>query len=210
MVVPRSTELIADDSEYCLYTVTLFKKVVEEFKLKAREQKYVIGLPYLLLRCSTLPSSLPPPPSLLLPPSSSLRPPSLFPSPPSGRFVVREFKFTMEGKDQTIHERRQLELQLKNQLVGGSALRRIYDDANHTPSTGSYDPLAEGEFQCYVLCLDPSEVPQGVGRVHHEVMARGPSCPSPSPHHPSPHHPSLHPSLTFPQDMDCLANCWPL
>lgn len=41
MVVPRSSELLAEDTEYGLYTVTLFKKVIDEFKMKAREQKYV-------------------------------------------------------------------------------------------------------------------------------------------------------------------------
>lgn len=39
MVVPRSTEKVHEDSEYGLYTVTVFKKVIEEFKLHAREKK---------------------------------------------------------------------------------------------------------------------------------------------------------------------------
>ena len=42
MVVPRSTQLITQDHEYGLYTVTLFKKVVEEFKLHAREKKFIV------------------------------------------------------------------------------------------------------------------------------------------------------------------------
>ncbi|KAL5480032.1 hypothetical protein EMCRGX_G023647 [Ephydatia muelleri] len=42
MVVPRSSELLAEDTEYGLYTVTLFKKVINEFKMKAREQKFVV------------------------------------------------------------------------------------------------------------------------------------------------------------------------
>lgn len=41
MVVPRCTERVHEDSEYGLYTVTVFKKVTEEFKLHAREKKYV-------------------------------------------------------------------------------------------------------------------------------------------------------------------------
>ena len=39
MVVPRSTEMVHEDSEYGLYTVTVFRKVVDEFKLHAREKK---------------------------------------------------------------------------------------------------------------------------------------------------------------------------
>ena len=42
MIVPRSTQLITQDSEYGLFTVTLFKKVVEEFKLHAREKKFIV------------------------------------------------------------------------------------------------------------------------------------------------------------------------
>lgn len=39
MVVPRSSKQIHEDGEYFLYTVTLFKKVVDEYKLHARENK---------------------------------------------------------------------------------------------------------------------------------------------------------------------------
>lgn len=39
MIVPRSSQLVTQDNEYALYTVTLFKKVTEEFKLHAREKK---------------------------------------------------------------------------------------------------------------------------------------------------------------------------
>lgn len=39
MVVPRCSERIHQDSEYGLYTVTIFKKVIDEFKLHAREKK---------------------------------------------------------------------------------------------------------------------------------------------------------------------------
>ncbi|KAL5289258.1 ATP6V1C2 family protein [Megaselia abdita] len=42
MIVPRSSTLIKEDGEFCLYNVTLFKKVVEEFKLHAREKKFVV------------------------------------------------------------------------------------------------------------------------------------------------------------------------
>lgn len=42
MIVPRSSQLITQDNEYGLYTVTLFKKVVEEFKLHARERKFIV------------------------------------------------------------------------------------------------------------------------------------------------------------------------
>ncbi|XP_048387951.1 V-type proton ATPase subunit C 2-like isoform X4 [Stegostoma tigrinum] len=43
MVVPRSTKMIIEDTEGALFTVTLFKKTVDEFKIRARENKY--GLP---------------------------------------------------------------------------------------------------------------------------------------------------------------------
>lgn len=42
MIVPRSTQLITQDSEYGLFNVTLFKKVIEEFKLHAREKKFIV------------------------------------------------------------------------------------------------------------------------------------------------------------------------
>ncbi|KOX77098.1 V-type proton ATPase subunit C [Melipona quadrifasciata] len=42
MVVPRTTQLIAQDSEYGLFTVTLFKKAIDEFKLHAREKKFIV------------------------------------------------------------------------------------------------------------------------------------------------------------------------
>lgn len=42
MIVPRSSSLITQDQEYGLFTVTLFKKVIEEFKLHAREKKFVV------------------------------------------------------------------------------------------------------------------------------------------------------------------------
>lgn len=40
MVVPRSSQLVASDSEYELYAVTAFKKHGHEFVLKCREHKW--------------------------------------------------------------------------------------------------------------------------------------------------------------------------
>ncbi|KAG9494596.1 hypothetical protein GDO78_002106 [Eleutherodactylus coqui] len=42
MVVPRSTKLIAEDTDGGLFTVTLFRKVIDEFKAKARENKFMV------------------------------------------------------------------------------------------------------------------------------------------------------------------------
>lgn len=42
MVVPRSSKLIKEDGDYCLFTVTLFIKVVEEYKLHCREHKFIV------------------------------------------------------------------------------------------------------------------------------------------------------------------------
>lgn len=42
MVVPRSARLIEQDSEYGLFSVTLFKKVIEEYKFHCREQKFIV------------------------------------------------------------------------------------------------------------------------------------------------------------------------
>lgn len=41
MVVPRSAELVASDSEFTLYAVTVFKKHSVEFVHKCREQKWI-------------------------------------------------------------------------------------------------------------------------------------------------------------------------
>ena len=38
-VVPRSSDTIAEDPEFYLVTVTVMKKIVDEFKQKARESK---------------------------------------------------------------------------------------------------------------------------------------------------------------------------
>lgn len=59
MIVPRSSQLITQDNEYALFTVTLFKKVcchsylndlvtlvgfkvMDEFKHHAREKKFIV------------------------------------------------------------------------------------------------------------------------------------------------------------------------
>ncbi|XP_069462073.1 V-type proton ATPase subunit C 2 [Ambystoma mexicanum] len=42
MVVPRSTKMVAEDAEGGLFTVTLFRKVIEEFKAKARLNKFIV------------------------------------------------------------------------------------------------------------------------------------------------------------------------
>jgi len=42
MIVPGSSELVTNDNEHCLYTVTLFKKVIEEFKIHAREKRFIV------------------------------------------------------------------------------------------------------------------------------------------------------------------------
>ena len=41
-IVPLSSSMITSDNEYGLFTVTMFKKVVEEFKSRARARKYLI------------------------------------------------------------------------------------------------------------------------------------------------------------------------
>ncbi|XP_021104034.1 V-type proton ATPase subunit C 2 isoform X7 [Heterocephalus glaber] len=42
MVVPRSTKLIAEDPEGGLFTVTLFRRVMDDFKTKAKENKFMV------------------------------------------------------------------------------------------------------------------------------------------------------------------------
>lgn len=42
MIVPRSSSLIFEDSDHGLFNITLFNKVIEEFKIKARENKFVV------------------------------------------------------------------------------------------------------------------------------------------------------------------------
>jgi len=41
MVVPRSSTKLAQDEEFALYTVTLFKKHIPEFVQKARAKKFI-------------------------------------------------------------------------------------------------------------------------------------------------------------------------
>ncbi|XP_068928358.1 V-type proton ATPase subunit C 2 isoform X3 [Petaurus breviceps papuanus] len=42
MVVPRSTKLIAEDNEGGLFTVTMFRRVINDFKAKAKENKFIV------------------------------------------------------------------------------------------------------------------------------------------------------------------------
>lgn len=42
MVVPNSSKKIVGEDDYCLYSVTLFKRVAEEFKHQAREYKFMV------------------------------------------------------------------------------------------------------------------------------------------------------------------------
>lgn len=42
MIVPRTTELIAQDQDYALFTVTLFQKTEDTFRHKCRENKFTV------------------------------------------------------------------------------------------------------------------------------------------------------------------------
>lgn len=42
MVVPGSSIMVTEDAEHCLFTVSLFKKVVSDFKNKCRENRFVV------------------------------------------------------------------------------------------------------------------------------------------------------------------------
>jgi len=42
MIVPRSSQLIYQDTDHALYSVSLFHKVVDEFKNRARENKFLV------------------------------------------------------------------------------------------------------------------------------------------------------------------------
>ncbi|XP_037007632.2 V-type proton ATPase subunit C 2 isoform X1 [Artibeus jamaicensis] len=42
MVVPRSTKLLAEDKDGGLFTVTLFRKVIDDFKIKAKANKFMV------------------------------------------------------------------------------------------------------------------------------------------------------------------------
>ena len=41
-VVPRSSNKISEDPDYGLFNVTLFKRSVDEFKQKARENRFIV------------------------------------------------------------------------------------------------------------------------------------------------------------------------
>ncbi|RUP51066.1 ATPase, V1 complex, subunit C, partial [Jimgerdemannia flammicorona] len=42
MVVPRSSQKVVEDDEYGVFTVTLFKRIVEDFSHRCREEKFVV------------------------------------------------------------------------------------------------------------------------------------------------------------------------
>ncbi|ORY05996.1 ATPase, V1 complex, subunit C [Basidiobolus meristosporus CBS 931.73] len=42
MVVPRSSSKIAEDNDYGLFSVSVFKRVVNDFSLKCREEKFIV------------------------------------------------------------------------------------------------------------------------------------------------------------------------
>ena len=42
MEVPRSTQLVAEDKEGGLFTVTLFRKVIDDFKTKVKENNFSV------------------------------------------------------------------------------------------------------------------------------------------------------------------------
>lgn len=42
MIVPRSSQLIYQDNDHALLSVTMFHKVVDEFKQRARENKFLV------------------------------------------------------------------------------------------------------------------------------------------------------------------------
>jgi len=42
MVVPRSSRLLFEDADHGLYAVTLFSKVLDEYRVKARENKFLV------------------------------------------------------------------------------------------------------------------------------------------------------------------------
>jgi V-type H+-transporting ATPase subunit C len=42
MIVPRSSSLITEDNDHGLFNITVFNKVVDEFKQHARENKFVV------------------------------------------------------------------------------------------------------------------------------------------------------------------------
>lgn len=42
MVVPRSTQKLAEDSEYAIFSVTLFQRIVDDFTNRCREERFVV------------------------------------------------------------------------------------------------------------------------------------------------------------------------
>ncbi|GAA5979925.1 hypothetical protein JCM5350_005542 [Sporobolomyces pararoseus] len=42
MVVPRSSTKLAEDEEYVLYSVTIFRRIKDDFSQKAREKKFIV------------------------------------------------------------------------------------------------------------------------------------------------------------------------
>ena len=42
LVVPRSSKRLVEEQDYCLFTVTVFRKACDEFKERAKEQKFVV------------------------------------------------------------------------------------------------------------------------------------------------------------------------
>ncbi|XP_053214018.1 V-type proton ATPase subunit C-like [Panonychus citri] len=42
LVVPRSSELISEDNEHGLFTVTVFSKCIDDFKTRCREHKFIV------------------------------------------------------------------------------------------------------------------------------------------------------------------------
>jgi hypothetical protein len=42
-VVPRSSAVVAEDQDYCVFTVMLFKRVVDNFKTAARSKGFQVG-----------------------------------------------------------------------------------------------------------------------------------------------------------------------
>lgn len=46
--VPRSSKLLYEDNEYALYTVTLFGRVADNFRIAAREKGFQVGATFMM------------------------------------------------------------------------------------------------------------------------------------------------------------------
>lgn len=46
--VPRSSKLLYEDNEYALYTVTLFGRVADNFRIAAREKGFQVGAKFVM------------------------------------------------------------------------------------------------------------------------------------------------------------------